>query len=523
MDDILFEEEPFNDVTVKAATIDKLIQHCLEKFEGKHGNRESDAFVNVFFLTYHWYMKTEELLSRFMNLYEEAEESKNVAYCTQIYKALKYWLDSYGCDFEKNEDAKSMVNIMNTKIQKDIGGNGHSVALNLDDWNAAKRSSKIRLESDKRRESLNFNDMSGEDIGEQLLYLNWKSLKKIPVAEWMHYGKTAKTDDTPFLKEQIGIFNDISKYVMAMILNKLSPENRAKSMEKFVKMSKRLLELNDFNTLLAILGGMVHSTISRLQKSKEFLSNEAKLFINETNELLSSDKNYNKYRTKADATYGFVIPILGVVMKDLVALETAVKDYVDNNGVKLVNFHKMVQVAGILEQTLRSRHIVPLVHPKKEVFNVIRLSLRSRYSEDDLYEMSLQREPRSSPGSTKTPLPKERPVFADWASGISQVAPDRETVERHVTDMVEAVFKTYDLDKNGSINKNEFDALASNFAFVDSFAVLDVNGDGSISRQEMVNYFMNASSQEMTKEFLHDFQEQSFYSPHYCVYCMGSL
>lgn len=54
----------------------------------------------------------------------------------------------------------------------------------------------------------------------------------------MHYGKTAKTDDTPFLKEQIGIFNDVSKYVMAMILNKLSPENRAKSMEKFVKMSK---------------------------------------------------------------------------------------------------------------------------------------------------------------------------------------------------------------------------------------------------------------------------------------------
>lgn len=75
-------------------------------------------------------------------------------------------------------------------------------------------------------------------------------------------------------------------------------------------------------------------------------------------------------------------------MKDLVALETAVKDYVDNNGVKLVNFHKMVQVAGILEQTLRSRHIVPLVHPKKEVFNVIRVSMICKKKVINLYVSS---------------------------------------------------------------------------------------------------------------------------------------
>lgn len=89
--------------------------------------------------------------------------------------------------------------------------------------------------------------------------------------------------------------------------------------------------------------------------------------------------------------------------------------------------------------------------------------------------------------------------------------------------MVDAVFKTYDVDKNGSINKGEFDQLATNFPFIDNFAVLDVNCDGDISRQEMLNYFMNANSQEMTKEFLHDFQEHSFYSPTYCVYCMGFL
>ena len=51
--------------------------------------------------------------------------------------------------------------------------------------------------------------------------------------------------------------------------------------------------------------------------------------------------------------------------------------------------------------------------------------------------------------------------------------------------------------------------------------IIFVLSDGNISEQEMLNYFMNANAQEMTKEFLHNFQETSFYSPHYCVYCMG--
>ena len=30
--DVLYEEEEFNEINIKAATIDKLIQHCLDKF-----------------------------------------------------------------------------------------------------------------------------------------------------------------------------------------------------------------------------------------------------------------------------------------------------------------------------------------------------------------------------------------------------------------------------------------------------------------------------------------------------------
>ena len=39
----------------------------------------------------------------------------------------------------------------------------------------------------------------------------------------------------------------------------------------------------------------------------------------------------------------------------------------------------------------------------------------------------------------------------------------------------QAVFKNYDHDKDGFISHAEFDAIAGNFPFIDSFAVLDAD------------------------------------------------
>jgi RAS guanyl-releasing protein 3 len=38
-----------------------------------------------------------------------------------------------------------------------------------------------------------------------------------------------------------------------------------------------------------------------------------------------------------------------------------------------------------------------------------------------------------------------------------------------------AVFKNYDHDKDGFISHAEFEAIAGNFPFIDSFAVLDAD------------------------------------------------
>ena len=70
----------------------------------------------------------------------------------------------------------------------------------------------------------------------------------------------------------------------------------------------------------------------------------------------------------------------GVIMKDLVALETAIKDHVEHNDKKLVNFHKMVQVSDILHKITGLRDTPPEVDPDKELSNIMRVSFFSFFN-----------------------------------------------------------------------------------------------------------------------------------------------
>jgi RAS guanyl-releasing protein 3 len=52
---------------------------------------------------------------------------------------------------------------------------------------------------------------------------------------------------------------------------------------------------------------------------------------------------------------------------------------------------------------------------------------------------------------------------------------DPRTIKKHVNDMVNTVFKNYDHDNDGFISNEEFNEIAQNFPFIDSFAVLDAD------------------------------------------------
>ncbi|MGH0140030.1 UNVERIFIED_CONTAM: hypothetical protein FKN15_010011 [Acipenser sinensis] len=86
---------------------------------------------------------------------------------------------------------------------------------------------------------------------------------------------------------------------------------------------------------MAVIGGLSHSSISRLKETSSFLPQDVNKALSEMTELLSSSSNYSWYRRVYADCSGFKIPILGVHLKDLVSLNEALPDYLEDNKINL--------------------------------------------------------------------------------------------------------------------------------------------------------------------------------------------
>lgn len=65
--------------------------------------------------------------------------------------------------------------------------------------------------------------------------------------------------------------------------------------------------------------------------------------LSEMTELLSSSSNYSTYRRVYNECGGFKIPILGVQLKDLVSLNEALPDYLDDGKINVSKLQSLYQ------------------------------------------------------------------------------------------------------------------------------------------------------------------------------------
>jgi hypothetical protein len=74
----------------------------------------------------------------------------------------------------------------------------------------------------------------------------------------------------------------------------------------------------------------------------------------------------------------------------------------------------------------------------KDLLDILRISVQPRFTPDELYEVSLTREPRSAKAEELNSPPKS-PLFRDWTAGIDTNV-DEATVKKYIAAMVEVSF-----------------------------------------------------------------------------------
>uniref|UniRef100_A0A4W5QK71 RAS guanyl releasing protein 1 n=1 Tax=Hucho hucho TaxID=62062 RepID=A0A4W5QK71_9TELE len=389
--------------------------------------------------------------------------------------------------------------------------------LNDRHW-SQKPSQRIKANSSKKRKvSLLFDHLEPIELAEHLTYLEFKSFCRISFADYQNYIRSCCMKDNPMMERSITLCNGISQWVQLMVLSRPTAQLRAEVFTKFIHVAQSLHLMHNFNTLMAVVGGLCHSSISRLKETSLHVSHEVTKVLNEMTDLLSSCRNYDNYRQAYSRCAGFKIPILGVHLKDLISVNEAMSDYVEDNK---VNVQKLQALYSHINELIQLQQITPQLDANKDLVHLLTLSLDLYYTDDEIYELSYTREPKNSKAPPATP---SRPsVVVEWASGVAP-KPDPKTISKHVQRMVDSVFKNYDHDENGFISQGDFEKIAASFPF--SFCVMDKEKEGLISREEITAYFMRASviCSKLGLGFVHNFQETTYMKPTFCDNCSGFL
>lgn len=508
----------------KAATLDELLSTCIEMFDD-NGELNDSYLPRIVLLMHRWYLSSTELAEKLLCMYRNASGEGCDEFRLKICYFMRYWILEFPAEFNLDLGLIRMTEEFR-EVASQLGYEKHISLMDTSsvpsyDW--MRRVTQRKKVSKKGKACLLFDHLEPIELAEHLTFLEHKSFRRISFTDYQSYVIHGCLENNPTLERSIALFNGISKWVQLMVLSKPSPQQRAEVITKFINVAQKLLQLKNFNTLMAVVGGLSHSSISRLKETHSHLSSEVTKNWNEMTELVSSNGNYCNYRKAFADCDGFKIPILGVHLKDLIAVHVIFPDWMEENKVNIVKMHQLsVTLSELVSLQNASHHL----EPNMDLINLLTLSLDLYHTEDDIYKLSLVLEPRNSRSQPTSPTTPNKPVVTlEWASGVIP-KPDPTIINKHIRKLVESVFRNYDHDHDGYISQEDFESIAANFPFLDSFCVLDKDQDGLISKDEMMAYFLRAKSQlhcKMGPGFIHNFQEMNYLKPTFCEHCAGFL
>uniref|UniRef100_A0A8C6Q5X8 RAS guanyl releasing protein 2 (Calcium and DAG-regulated) n=1 Tax=Nothobranchius furzeri TaxID=105023 RepID=A0A8C6Q5X8_NOTFU len=491
----------------QSATVDELLEGCIQAF-GQNGTLNDASLVRMFLMMHPWYIPSTDMAKKLVLISQE--ESCSAERRTRICHLVKYWISEFPAEFNLNPELADQIKDFKDFLTTE-GDEHQSQLIDLDsvpsyEWKR-QVTQRVPSVSKKRKMSLLFDHLDSCELAEHLTYLEYKSFCKILFQDYHSFVMHGCTVENPILERFITLFNSVSQWIQLMVLSKPTAPQRAAVISHFIRVAQKLLELQNFNTLMAVVGGLSNSSISRLKDTQNHISTETNKVFNNLIELVTSCGNYSRYRKSFSECSGFRFPILGVHLKDLIAVHVALPDWEDKEKMR-VNLPKTQQLYTILQELAIIQNTPPNIDANTDLLNLLTVSLKTRQ-----YVLE-------SRENVPTPAPEPKSTMIDeWAISVKPSA-DPTIIKKHIEKMVESVFKNFDTDGDGHISRDEFEAIRNNFPYLSKFGELDKNRDGKISRDEMIDYFLKASSLLNCKMgFVHTFTETTYVKPTFCEHC----
>lgn len=154
-----------------------------------------------------------------------------------------------------------------------------------------------------------------EEVAKQICLHDFKLFSRVEIKDLMLENRKKYKKITAF-------FNTITKNTALLFFVSLSFPQRKNLFQSLIKLIRKLIKYNNFNTSFSIFLGITHSSLRKLQLEQP-LTSKQKNKLSSLSSLFSFSQNYSSLRNQMQKSFPPSIPFLGILKKDLLLLNEA--------------------------------------------------------------------------------------------------------------------------------------------------------------------------------------------------------
>lgn len=273
-----------------------------------------------------------------------------------------------------------------------------------------------------------------EDFAKQITLMDIPVFKAIMPEELSCCGwnQKSKLELSPYVVAMTKRFNHVSFWVVREILNAKSTKRRADILSLFIKVAKKLVDLNNFHSSKAILSGLQSAAVYRLNQTWMTITRKDKLTYERLEQLFSENENRLKLRMQLDEARLPCIPYLGMYLTDLTYLDTV---HPQTGGLDNVRSQKMNNIIRVIAEFQQSNYdeLEEIPYIMNYLNSVNYIDELQKFMEDRNYKLSLEIEPIESNLMCSKCLSSSKENFLQVGSDRAPRAPSSATISRKVS------------------------------------------------------------------------------------------
>ncbi|KAJ6238613.1 ras guanine nucleotide exchange factor i-related [Anaeramoeba flamelloides] len=403
--------------SIHTSNVNNLIKHLInEKYFDEN-------FVQAFLMTYHGFLKSEHLFLKVVQRYKVPAMSKcgvkfenereyklfKIGIQKNSINFLETWINNQFFDFGRIL-LSALRSFVQNKIKRDwpkdyqvllqtINRNKNK-KVNMEKWELIKTSSNNLqpitfpepiIPKNVFSHFLNLRDVKEVEFARQITLYVQQLFQKIQPSELVNqaWSKSKLKHKAQNVINIIKKFNDFSKYFAEQIVSEKFIKQRAAQFVKWIKITTLLREMNNFDTVLAVVAAIGSSACSRLKFSQNEVSIKLWKNFDLIRDSLTNEYGYKMYRQMLEECELPAIPYLGVYLTDLTFISDGSPDTIDG----LINFSKRKLLFNVIKKIKKFQSVS---YNFIEIYQITKL-LKKRLStatEKSLYLISVKHEPR---------------------------------------------------------------------------------------------------------------------------------